>query len=46
MKDKIDSNDGEPYFGDVDKVGDGGSKLKSYLIDGIGDTDEITKFYN
>ena len=46
MKDKIDSNDGEPYFGDVDKVGDGGSQLKSYLIDGIGDTDEITKFYN
>lgn len=51
MKDKIDSNDGEPYFGDVQTARTGktditGSGLSSYLIDGIGDTDEITKFYN
>lgn len=46
MKDKIDGDDGEPYFGDINKVGSGGSGLSKYLIDGIGDTDEITKFYN
>lgn len=51
MKDKINSDNGEPYFGDVQKARDGktsitGKGLSSYLIDGIGDTNEITKFYD
>ena len=47
MKDAIDGDDGEVYFADVQKLG-GSSKNwpDSGTIDSVGNTDEITKFFN